>query len=217
MLKVSRALLAIVFAALGAMMFVGVSPAGAQDDAAPYDLTIMARLCEESPCSADTATPIGDITAFVTSEDGSVDYGSCTTSIEGNPDGCSVPVDAGTIVQVAVDESTLPEGYVAEENPVFYEVPAEKSTVDDVFLYFSVQAEDIPEEEVPEEETGDDVIEEDLGDGTPAAELPETGTGTGSSSTNETSPTTLIVLGGGASLVVIAAVALVLNRRSLNS
>ncbi|MEJ7838648.1 MAG: hypothetical protein WKF81_07515 [Thermomicrobiales bacterium] len=212
-------LVALLVASLGTLVTFGGSPVAAQDEAAPYDLSVMTRQCEEAPCTDDTATPIGDVTVFVTSEDGTIDYGSCTTSIEGEPDGCSVPVDAGTTVAVSVDDSTVPEGYGPEENPVIYEVPAERTDVGDVFLSFSPLAEEVPDEEVPEEDvpaddTGD-AIEEDTGDGSTPAELPATGSG--NASVFGGSSVSMALGFGSASLLILAFVTIVATRRSSTS
>jgi len=134
--------------------------------------------------------PIGDVTVLVASEDGASDYGSCTTSIDGKPAGCSLPVDPETTVSITVDANTIPDGYALLDYPVFYDVPAEKTAVGDVQLYFTPQVDTVPDDQDTDEEviasedqdgTGGEAsgAEDESGTGGEAAELPSTGSGSG--------------------------------------
>jgi hypothetical protein len=177
----------LLIACLSATLAFGAQGAAAQEDPS-YQLDIMTYQCEESPCE-DEPAPIGDVTVLVASEDGSVDYGSCTTTVEGNPGGCTVNVDPETTVSVTVDETTIPDGYVLLDFPVVYDVPAEKEGVGDVQLYFTPQVDTVPDDQDTDEEvvagdedTGDATAEADEGVG--AAELPSTGSGTSADSSD---------------------------------
>jgi hypothetical protein len=178
------AITALLIACMSAVLAFGGSSAAAQDEEATYNLQIDSGLCEESPCGEENAEFISGVTAYVTSTDGTIDYGSCTTDYETEPGGCTVAVDPGTSVEVTVDESTIPEGYVALDYPIVYDVPAEQSEAGDVAIYFSPQQDTVDDEAAAEGEEaaaaeGDEV--EASAEGTPveaaASELPATGSG----------------------------------------
>jgi hypothetical protein len=170
---------ALLIVCMSAVLAFGGSSAAAQEEEAAYDLQIDTGLCEESPCGEENAELISGVTAFVTSADGSIDYGSCTTDYETDQGGCLVQVDPGTSVEVTVDETTIPEGYVALDYPVVYDVPAEEIPGTDVAIYFSPQQDTVDDEAAAEGEAP----VEGSAEGTPvsetegAAELPSTGSG----------------------------------------
>ena len=204
-----RTVAAVVLTCLASMLAFGGASVAAQDDTATYDLQITTSQCEESPCTDDIATPIGDVVVYVTSADGTIDYGSCTTTIDADPTGCSVAVDPETSVEVTVDESTIPEGYVALDYPVVYDVPAETTEVGDVWIYFSPQEDTVPDDSDTDEEISDD----ESSDGTPAAELPSTGTG---SESDVTTSTPLVLLGVLGAMCLIVSCGLIFTRRPHN-
>jgi hypothetical protein len=185
MFKRLLAMATLLIACFSATLVLGAQGAAAQDESATYALDVMTYQCEESPCEAEP-TPVGDVTVLVSSEDGATDYGSCTTTIDGQPAGCSVEVDPGTTVAVTVDANTIPDGYALLDYPVIYDVPAEKTAVGDVQLYLTPQVDTVPDTQdtdaevsaTPDESSSAD----DSGTGGQAAELPSTGSG---SSLNE--------------------------------
>ena len=205
----------LLIACFSATLVLGAQSASAQDDAS-YDLQVMTRQCEESPCNEDDATPIGDVTAIVTSEDGSIEYGTCATSTEGIPDGCSVIVDPGTTVSVTVDETTIPDGYVLLDYPIIYEVPAEKTAEGDVWLYFTPQQDSVPDDQDTDEEVAGEVDpgveaadDDENVEGTPATQLPSTGSGASIDSANISA----IALGAFAAIAMAIVGIALANRR----
>jgi hypothetical protein len=110
------------------------SAAAQADD--PYDLQVNAWQCVAADC--DDPVNVGGAVVEATSEDGSESYGTCTTPDGGNPNTCDIEVPAGTTVVVTLDESTIPAGFAPVENPIVYDVPAEKTQVGDVSFYLAM-------------------------------------------------------------------------------
>jgi hypothetical protein len=125
------------FALLAALAFSLIAPSSSRSAAAqadnPYDLQVNAWQCVAADC--DDPVNVGGAVVEATSEDGSESYGTCTTPDGGNPNTCDIEVPAGTTVVVTLDESTIPAGFAPVENPIVYDVPAEKTQVGDVSFY----------------------------------------------------------------------------------
>ena len=188
---------AIVVACMATMMALGGSPVSAQEDETTYPLAV--------DVTQDGAS-VGDVTVYVTSEDGAIDYGSCVTALDAEPIGCSIEVDAGTTIAVSVDAATIPDGYALLEDPVIFEVPTEVQEGVDVIVELTAQEDTVPDdadtdEEVPvdEEAAADDEAVD--GAASPVAELPSTGTGPDSGNAMIATPT--VLLGGIAALAVL--------------
>ena len=201
-------LAALLVACLASMMAFGGSPASAQEDEATYPLAVNV---------VQDGEPLGDVTVYVTSEDGSIDYGSCVTAVDADPIGCSIDVDAGTTVAVSVDAATIPDGYALLEDPVIFEVPAEVQEGVDVTVELTAQQDTVPDDADTDEEAADDAgTDEEVAataDATPSgsAELPSTGANPDGGST---SSTPLMLLGAFAALAVLVSGGFLLTRRA---
>jgi hypothetical protein len=171
----------VLIACFSAILALGVQKSAAQEGAATYPLMINVQQCEDpAGCEGGDTVLLGDITVNATSEDGSVDYGSCVTSIEGKPSGCTIDVEPETTVAVTVDAASIPDGYVELEYPVLYDVPAEVTQVGDVWITLVPQQDTVPDDQDTDEEAAAD---EDTGD-TGATQLPSTGAGMSAESSN---------------------------------
>lgn len=91
--------------------------AQSEPDEETMGLLAAVRYCVDAECTAREGSVDGATVVF-TSEDGTVEYGSCETVANAAPDGCSVQVPIDVPVAVTVDESTIPEGSTAFESTI---------------------------------------------------------------------------------------------------
>lgn len=120
---------------------------GGEEPVLDYDLQLM--------LSGDPVGDIPDQTVAVTvlNEDQSVEYGNCLMDLANKPGGCSMNVPANTVVTAVLDASTLPDGIVVLENPLWYTTPAEKTQVGDI--WFELAYADRGDEEPGDGDTGE--------------------------------------------------------------
>jgi hypothetical protein len=81
-----------------------------------YDLQVVAFICNDDECSdRDTV----DGASFeATDSSGDERYGSCTSSSDELGGGCTIEVPGDAEGLVSLDESTIPDGYAPDENPI---------------------------------------------------------------------------------------------------
>lgn len=126
-LRRSHSLYAPLIAVL-AMALSLATPIGSQAQDTDPDYELDMHLTGEP--IAEIADRSVEVTVF--NEDQSVEFGSCAFDLVNTPGGCVVDVPSSTTVTALLDESTLPEGVVAVENPLTYTTPAEKTSIGDV-------------------------------------------------------------------------------------
>lgn len=130
MLSTRRIVFAVVVIAALAGNILAAPPRAAAQEGADYDLQVNAWQCETTAC--DDQQNLGG--AVVEAVDANTDesYGTCTTPEDGHPNTCDITVPAGTFISVSIDPSTIPDGYMPVENPIYYQVPDKKTAVGDV-------------------------------------------------------------------------------------
>jgi hypothetical protein len=84
-------------------------------------VTVNVNLCVAAGCTElpEAIEPAEGVGVNVTAEDGTA-VGSCVTG-ETGPGTCAVPQSGADVVQVTIDASTVPAGYIADPNPTLYE------------------------------------------------------------------------------------------------
>lgn len=97
----------------------GAPSVTAQSDSDEETMGLLAavRYCVDDGCT-ELEGSVDGVTVIFTSEDGTVEYGSCETIANAAPDGCSVQVPTDVPVAVTIDESTIPEGSTPFESTI---------------------------------------------------------------------------------------------------